>query len=61
MGYLEENLYSSNLNHIDIRKKYKGIGLGNKKLGKSTTVLKSLYSFQIKNYPNIIINPVKRF
>jgi hypothetical protein len=61
MGYLEENLYSSNVNHIDIRKKYKEIGLGNKKLGKSTTVLKSLYSFQIKNYTNIIINPVKRF
>ena len=61
MEYLEKNLYSSSLNHIEVNKKYKEIGLGSKKLGKSMTVLKSLYSFHLKDYPNIIINPIKRF
>jgi hypothetical protein len=59
--YLEKNIYNSNLNHTDIKEKYKEIGLMEKKLGKSTTVLKSLYEFEFKNYPKKIINPVRRW
>jgi len=59
--YLEKNIYDKDINHIDIRKKYIEIGLENKKLGKSMTVLKSLYIFNLSGYPQIIINPVRSF
>jgi len=61
LNYLEENLYKEKISLQDAKKVYKQIGLDKIKLGKSTTVIKSIYTFKTKNYPNIIINPIKNY
>jgi len=61
IDYLESIIYNGKTNHIDIKKKYNEFGLASMKLGKSMTVLKSLYLFNTINRSKIIINSVKRF
>ena len=61
IDYLESSIYNGKMNHIDIKNKYNEFGLASMKLGKSMTVLKSLYLFNTINRSRIIINPVKRF
>jgi hypothetical protein len=61
LNYLEEKIYSGNLTLRDAKREYKEIGLDKIRLGKSTTVIKSVYTFKTKNYPNVIIDPVKNY
>lgn len=60
--YIENRIYNNSLTLADAKKEYYRLNLNLKKLGKSSTVVKSIYEFGLYGkYPGAIVNPNKKF
>lgn len=60
-SFLEKRIYSNQLTLVESKQEYIRLGLDQKKLGKSTTVIKSLYNFrEFGSYPTKILDATQK-